>query len=261
MSNDALILNRHEDIATLRLNRPTKYNALDQNLLDRLHEALTELAFDDEVRVVVLTGEGNAFCAGGDLKAIDEAEPDHPGRAFWRLAGRFHEAVKELRGMAKPTIAAINGPAAGGGFSLALACDLRIMSEAAFLKLGYVSNGLSIDGGGSFTLPRLVGLSRAMEIAFLDEKIAAQHALDIGLVNRVVAKDELEEATLTLADRLAEMPTGALGRAKHLLNTSFQNTLERQLELERKAITDAGNSDEGREGMTAFFEKRTPEYR
>lgn len=261
MSNATVIVERDNDIAIVRLNRPTKYNALNQDLLDRLHTVATELAFDDAIRAVVLTGQGKAFCAGGDLKAVNEAEPEHPGRAFWRLAGRFHEAVKELRGMAKPTIAAINGPAAGGGFSLALACDLRVMSDAAFLKLGYVGNGLSIDGGGSFSLPRLVGMSKAMEIAFLDEKISAEQALDIGLVNRVAKSDELEEATLELANRLAEMPTGALGRAKRLLNASFQNTLERQLELEREAIAQAGNSEEGREGMAAFFEKRDPQYR
>jgi 2-(1,2-epoxy-1,2-dihydrophenyl)acetyl-CoA isomerase len=261
MSDDAVIISRKGDIATLRLNRPAKYNALNQDLLERLHGAATELAFDDDVRAVVLTGEGKAFCAGGDLKEINEDEPDQPGRAFWRLAGRFHEAVKELRAMAKPTIAAINGPAAGGGFSLALACDLRVMSDAAFLKIGYVANGLSIDGGGSFSLPRLVGMGRAMEIAFLDEKISAERALEIGLVNRVAAADELDEAAHELANRLAEMPTGALGRAKRLFNASFQNTLERQLELEREAIGEAGNSDEGREGMNAFLEKREPKYR
>ncbi|QDG50522.1 enoyl-CoA hydratase/isomerase family protein [Persicimonas caeni] len=261
MSDDAVIISRKRDIATLRLNRPAKYNALNQDLLDRLHGAAAELAFDDDVRAVVLTGEGKAFCAGGDLKEINEDEPDQPGRAFWRLAGRFHEAVKELRAMAKPTIAAINGPAAGGGFSLALACDLRVMSDAAFLKIGYIANGLSIDGGGSFSLPRLVGMGRAMEIAFLDEKISAERALEIGLVNRVASADELDNVAHELANRLAEMPTGALGRAKRLFNASFQNTLERQLELEREAIAEAGNSDEGREGMNAFLEKREPQYR
>lgn len=261
MADETVIIERAADIATVRLNRPSKYNALNQRLLDSLHEAATELSFDDEVRAVILTGEGKAFCAGGDLKAINEAEPEQPGRAFWRLAGRFHEAVKELRSMDKPTIAAINGPAAGGGFSLALACDLRVMSDSAFLKIGYVQNGLSIDGGGSFTLPRLVGLGQAMEIAFLDEKIGANRALDIGLVNRVAAADELLDEVHELANRLAEMPTGAIGRAKRLFNASFQNTLEKQLELEREAITEAGNSEEGREGMNAFFEKRKPNYR
>lgn len=163
--------------------------------------------------------------------------------------------------MPKPTLAAINGPAAGGGFSLALACDLRVMAESAILKIGYVENGLSIDGGGSYSLPRLVGLGRAIEIAFLDEKIDAERALDIGLVNRVVADDELGEAAHQVADRLAQMPTGALGRAKRLLNASFENSLEAQLEMERHEITAAGNSEEGREGMAAFFEKRKPNYR
>ncbi len=261
MSNGPVMVSRDGDIATVRLNRPNKYNALNQELLDTLHQEVAELAFDDQIRAVILTGEGKAFCAGGDLKAINAAEPDYPGRAFWRLAGRFHEAVKELRAMSKPIIAAINGPAAGGGFSLALACDMRVMADSAFLKIGYVENGLSIDGGGSFTLPRLVGLGRAIEIAFLDEKISAERALDIGLVNRVSGADELLDEARELGDRLAAMPIGALGRAKRLFNASFQNTLEHQLELEREAISEAGNSEEGREGMTAFFEKRKPQYR
>ena len=261
MSDQPVIVERDDDIATIRLNRPAKYNALNRELLEGFHAAVTELSFDEQIRAVVLTGAGKAFCGGGDLEAINDADPEHPGRGFWRLAGRFHEAVKELRAMAKPTIAAINGPAAGGGFSLALACDLRLMADAAFLKLAYVENGLSIDGGGSFTLPRLVGLARAMEIAFLDEKISADKALDLGLVNRVVGGDALLESTHQLADRLAAMPTAALGRAKRLLNASFQNSLEQQLELERAEISAAGNSEEGREGMAAFFEKRKPIYR
>ncbi len=261
MTDELVIVERDGDIATVRLNRPHKYNAMNQALLDALHRAMDELGFDESIRAVVLTGEGRAFCAGGDLKAINEAEPDQPGRAFWRLAGRFHEAVKEIRSMPKPTIAAINGPAAGGGFSLALSCDLRVMAESAILKIGYIENGLSMDGGGSFTLPRLVGLGRALELALLDEKIDAARALDLGLVNRVVADDELAEATNELADRLAGMPTEALGRAKRLLNASFENGLEAQLEMERREISAAGNSEEGREGMTAFFEKRKPNYR
>jgi 2-(1,2-epoxy-1,2-dihydrophenyl)acetyl-CoA isomerase len=261
MSESPILVDIDRDVATVRLNRPNKYNALNKELLEELHETMTRLSFDDAIRAVVLTGEGRAFCSGGDLKVIQENDPDQPGRGFWRLAGRFHEAIKEIRSMAKPTIAAINGPAAGGGFSLALACDLRIMADNAFLKIGYIENGLSIDGGGSFTLPRLVGLGRAIEIAFLDEKIGAERAVELGLATRITPADQLSKAVAELADRLAEMPTGALGRAKRLMSASFEHPLELQLELERTAISEAGNSEEGREGMSAFLEKRRPKYR
>ena len=261
MTDQTLTVERNADIATVRLNRPDKYNALDQDLLESLHETMSELADDDQIRVVVLTGNGRAFCAGGDLKAVHHADPEKPGDALYPLAGRFHEAVVVMRTMNKPIIAAINGPAAGGGFSLALACDLRIMSKSAILKIAYVENGLSIDGGGSFALPRMVGLGRAMELAFMDDKIGAEQALELELVTRVVDADELVDATAELADRLAKMPTGALGRVKRLFNTSFDNTLQEQLDVEQDELGEAGNSAEGREGMAAFFEKRKPQYR
>src|SRR5690554_696610 len=249
------------DIATVRLNRPSKYNALDGAMFAELHDAMCRLGFDDAIRAIILTGEGRAFCAGGDLEAIQKTDQDPVERGFWKLAGRFHEGIKEIRAMAKPVIAAINGPAAGGGLSLALACDMRIMADSAFLKIGYIENGLSIDGGGSFSLPRLVGLGRALELAFLDEKISAVRALELGLVSQIFPADELNEAALKLANRLAEMPTGALGRAKKLMSASFDHSLTEQLDLERKAISEAGASAEAREGMQAFLEKRRPKYR
>jgi 2-(1,2-epoxy-1,2-dihydrophenyl)acetyl-CoA isomerase len=261
MTDQTLTVERDGDVATVRFNRPDNYNALNQELLESLHETMSELAGDDQIRVVVLTGNGRAFCAGGDLKAVREADPEKPGDALHPLAGRFHKAVMVMRTMDKPVIAAINGPAAGGGMSLALACDLRVMAQGAILKIAYVENGLSIDGGGSFTLPRMVGLGRAMELAFMDEKISAELALELGLVNQVVPSDALAEATAKLADRLANMPTGALGRAKRLFNTAFDNTLKEQLDLEQDELAAAGNSDEGKEGMAAFFEKRKPKYR
>lgn len=249
------------DIATVRLNRPKKYNALDAEMFGELHDAMCRLGFDEAIRAIILTGKGRAFCSGGDLEAIQKTDPDQPDRGFWKLAGKFHEGIKEIRAMQKPVIAAINGPAAGGGLSLALACDLRIMADNAFLKIGYIENGLSIDGGGSFSLPRLVGLGRAIEIAFLDEKIGAARALELGLVTRITAAEDLPEAALKLANRLAEMPTKALGRAKRLMSTSFDHSLEEQLDREREAISEAGASEEAQEGMRAFLEKRRPKYR
>ena len=167
-------------IAKIALNRPEAYNAFDYELVSQLANQLTTLAGDDNVRGVVITGKGKAFCAGGDLKwAL--GSPARPGAAFHTLASQFHLAILEIRRMKKPVVAAVNGVAAGGGFSLALACDFRVMEKSAVLRQAYTSNGLCIDGGGTFTLPRLVGYARALEIAAFDEPISADQALSWGL--------------------------------------------------------------------------------
>jgi 2-(1,2-epoxy-1,2-dihydrophenyl)acetyl-CoA isomerase len=162
--------------------------------------------------------------------------------------------------MPKPVIAAINGPAAGAGLFLALACDLRIMAGSAYLKQANTSHGLSIPAGGAFTLPRLVGLARALEIAMLDEPIPASQALELGLVNNVVPEAQLLAEARRLAGRAARMPVETLGRVKQLMNASFDTSLEQQLENERQAIAVSANSGEGREGITAFLEKRQPDF-
>jgi 2-(1,2-epoxy-1,2-dihydrophenyl)acetyl-CoA isomerase len=162
--------------------------------------------------------------------------------------------------MPKPVIAAINGPAAGAGFFLALACDLRIMGNSAYLKQANTSHGLSIPAGGTFTLPRLVGLARALEIAMLDEPIPAAWALELGLINKVVPEARLLDEAQRLADRIAHMPVETLGRVKQLMNMSFYTSLEQQLENERQAIGASANSVEGREGIAAFLEKRQPDF-
>jgi 2-(1,2-epoxy-1,2-dihydrophenyl)acetyl-CoA isomerase len=217
---------------------------------------------DRAVRAVVLTGNGNAFSAGGDLKRISESgEIGGMGPVFYDVAGLFHESITALRRMPKAVVAAINGPAAGGGFSLALACDYRVISQSAFMQLAYTSHGLSIDGGGTFTLPRLVGLSNAMRIALFDDRMLAQDCVDLGLAHEMSAAEELDDRALTLARRFASMPVEVIGRTKRLFNRSFDTSLERQLEAERTALARAGNHAEGVEGVTAFLEKREPDYR
>lgn len=262
MADDSVVeIQRDGEIATVRLNRPGRYNTFNVELVEGLKESMFDVALDDDVRAVILTGNGKAFCAGGDLQSITEASPDHPSHGFHRLAGVFHEAIVEIRTMAKAVVAAVNGLAVGGGFSLAVACDFRVLSTDAYLKVGYTSNGLTMDGGGSFSLPRLVGLGQATELALLDDKVGPQKAVDIGLAHRAVEPDKLMDRSRELAGRLADMPTETLGRTKRLLNRSFDNSLEQQLETERREIAAAADSPDGREGVDAFLNKREPDYR
>ena len=191
-------LRKQDAIAEVTLNRPEAFNAFNYEMVAQLSNQMTGLARDDRVRGIVITGKEKAFCAGGDLKwALGFSAK--PGTAFHVLAAKFHQAILEIRRMGKPVVAAINGVAAGGGFSLALACDFRVMAKSAVLRQAYTSNGLSIDGGGTFTLPRLVGYARALEIAAFDEPISSDQALAWGLVTKVAEDGQvLNEAAAML---------------------------------------------------------------
>lgn len=260
MPTDPVLIARKGAIATVTLNNPGRLNALDPPVMNGLLGALRTVARDEAVRAVVLTGEGRAFCSGGDLRALAEANLDRPGDGFLDLAATFHLCVQEIRTMSKPVVAALNGPAAGGGFSMALACDLRLIAASAYLQQAYTSAGLVLDGGGSFSLPRLVGVARALEIAFLDERIPADRALQLGLVTAVVPDAELSTRAMELAGRLAARAVGAMGRVKRLLNASFDSSLETQMERERVEIAAQADTPEGREGVRAFVEKRAPRF-
>jgi 2-(1,2-epoxy-1,2-dihydrophenyl)acetyl-CoA isomerase len=207
----------------------------------------------------VITGAGKAFCAGGDLKWISQQAED-PGSVLHRLAPHFHLSIVEIRRMSKPVVAAINGIAAGGGFSLALACDFRVMAQSAVLRQAYTSSGLSIDGGGSFALPRIVGLARAMEIMAFDQPISSTQALEWGLATKVVPDNEALEHGLAVLESLIATSLHAFAWSKKLMTNSFHNTLETQLELERQGISDCGAHPDGREGIRAFVERRKPRF-
>jgi 2-(1,2-epoxy-1,2-dihydrophenyl)acetyl-CoA isomerase len=179
-------------------------------MIELLEKYLISLAMDDSVSVLIISGEGKAFCAGGDLRwALDF--PGGLAAAFHELAARYHQAIMEIVRMRKPVIAAINGIAAGGGFSLALACDFRVMAQSAKLRQGYTSNGLCIDGGGTFTLPRIVGLARAMEIVAFDKPISSGQALAWGLVTKVVEDGKVLEEAWKMAGELAERSLHSFG--------------------------------------------------
>lgn len=252
---DPTLTRRHGKILEVTLNRPEAYNALNLDMMNGLAEALSLVARDDSIQGVLITGKGKAFCSGGDLKWISQQKED-AGSVLHRLAPQFHRSILEIRRMEKPVVAAINGIAAGGGFSLALACDFRVMAQAAVLRQAYTSSGLSIDGGGSFALPRLVGLARAMEIMAFDDPISSGQALEWGLVTKVVPDDEVLSESVAMLNRLTKTSLHSFAWSKKLMSNSFDTSLETQLELERQGISDCAAHPDGQEGINAFVEKR-----
>jgi 2-(1,2-epoxy-1,2-dihydrophenyl)acetyl-CoA isomerase len=257
--NESVAVTANNGVAVVMLNRADAFNAFDLEMGERFARHLVTLASDRRTRGIVISGAGKAFCAGGDLKWALSQESGAPA-AFHELAGHFHLAITEMRRMPKPVIAAINGVAAGGGFSLALACDFRVMAKSAVLKQAYTSSGLCLDGGGTFTLPRLVGLARALEIAAFDPPIPAEQALSWGLVTRIVDDGTALEAGIKMAEELAQKSLNAFGAAKQLLTDSFDTPFETQIERERKALSACAEHPEGQEGLKAFSEKRKPRY-
>jgi len=256
---NTILTEQYGEILEITLNRPEVFNAFGLEMMIMLSDTLASAATDESIKGVMLTGKGKAFCAGGDLKQISQQKGD-AGSTLHRLAPQFHIAVTEIRRMAKPVVAAINGIAAGGGFSLALACDFRVMAESAILRQGYTSNGLSMDGGGSFALTRLVGLARSLEIAAFDPPIDSSRALEWGLVTKVAADSEVQKEALVMLEGLAKRSLHAFAWSKRLFLESFNNTLETQLELERQGISDCAGHPDGQEGIKAFIEKRKPVF-
>lgn len=257
--DEPIILKRDGEIATILLNRPKSFNALDVECARLLANHLITLAADDDIRAVVISGQGKAFCAGGDIEWM-LGFPQGPGAAIHELAARFHQAVLEIRRMPKPVIAAVNGLAAAGGLSAVLACDFRVMSESAVLRQAYTSNGLTLDGGSTFTLPRLVGWARALEIVAFDKPISAEQALAWGLATKVVKDGTALEEALNMAHELAKKSVQSFGWSKRLINDSFNTPFETQIERERASLCQCIDSPDGREGTRAFIEKRKPVF-
>ena len=257
-------LERDGPVATITLNRPEARNALSPQMLEEMDQALDKCRAGD-VRAVVLTGNGGAFCSGADVRDFVRALGDGPQRLsdhLRSLADRLHRSVVlRIRSLPKPVIASIQGVAAGGGFSMTLACDLRIASQDARLFMAYANIGATGDGGSTYFLPRLVGTGRAMEAYMMNQPISAPRALEMGLVNLVVPADELEQHTREVAQRLASGPTHAYGRMKALMDRAWDSDLASQLDEETRAISDAALTGDFQEGITAFVEKRAPKFR
>lgn len=258
-------------VATITLNRPEKRNALSDELTPALRETLLRFDEDPGVRVVVLTGAGTAFCAGGDVSGMGSARTSGPPPA--KAAKRsFQDAVRELQrkqetltlrlfDLSKPTIAALPGPAAGAGFSIALACDMRLAAQSAFVTTAFANIGLSGDYGASWLLPQLVGIAKAKELFFTSRRVSAPEGLALGIFNEVVADADLAERTAELARTIAAGPPVALRYMKENLNRALGSDLRSCLALEADRMSRSGQTEDHREAVAAFLAKRPPVFK
>jgi 2-(1,2-epoxy-1,2-dihydrophenyl)acetyl-CoA isomerase len=258
---EVLLVENQGFVRTLRLNRPDVLNSFNNDLLAALGKAVREAERDKSVRCVVITGAGRGFSAGQDLADVaDRYKSDAPIELGSHLRDRYHATINKISTMEKPVIAAVNGAAAGAGCSLALACDIRIAAESASFIEAFIHVGLVPDTGSSYFLPRLVGASRALEMAITGRKVKADEALQIGLVNKVVPDADLGPESMKLAQHLASLPPRAIGLTKRAMNRAWTVDLDDQLEYEAMLQTTAGQTRDHREGVAAFLEKRKPDF-
>ncbi|CAN5625032.1 2-(1,2-epoxy-1,2-dihydrophenyl)acetyl-CoA isomerase PaaG [soil metagenome] len=246
------------NVLKIRLNRPDKFNSFNREMALQFQLVLDEAAADKNIRAVYITGEGKAFCAGQDLgEAMD---PDGPG--IKKIVDEhYNPIIRKIRALQKPVVCGVNGVAAGAGANIALACDVVIAASSASFLQAFSKIGLVPDSSGTFILPRLIGWNRASALMMLGEKIPAAEALQMGMLYKVVADEKLQEEAQGIAATLSSMPTKGIALTKQLLNESFFNTLEKQLDRERDLQVEAANSYDYKEGVQAFLEKRKPVFK
>ncbi len=260
MSTKSVLLKIENNLATITLNRPTAANGLDMNLGNELYEIICKVDVDENIKAVLINANGKFFSAGGDLKYMQQ-NFDNLGITVKTLADKLHLCIALLDRMEKPVIVAVNGMAAGAGFSIAISGDIVVAAESAMFTLAYTAAGLSPDGGATYRLPRLIGMRKAAELLYTNRKLSANEALEWGLVTRVVADNELQEKAENLALKLAKGPTKSFATVKKLLLSSFNNSLETQMEMEARGIAACAISENGKEGIKAFLEKRKPVFK
>ncbi len=258
MAYSTILYDLAAGVVTLTFNRPEVRNAFNDVMAEEVQTALKNAERDENVRCIVLTGAGQGFCAGQDLAALR----DRGGEVSFRehLQKTYHPIVTKLRSVEKPVIAAINGAAAGAGWGMALACDIRYASDTAKFRFAFSGIGLAPDSGASFFLPRSIGLGRALELAYTNDVLDADSALALGLVNKVFPSDQLLPATLELARKLAQAPTRGLGLAKRAMNYALTAGLDEALDYEAHLQEIAGRTVDHHEGVQAFLEKRQPKF-
>lgn len=257
----SILFERHGAVAFIIMNRPKRFNAINLELCEELVKAVEICREDEEIRAVILTGAGQAFCSGGDLKDfLETLGTPSQSHSFRDLTKPLNRLIMDIRLLPKPVIASINGSLGGAGFSLALACDLRIAADSAKFKQSYTSIGLSPDGGFTLLAGAIIGLGKASELVFLDPLLDAQQALEMGLLHKVVSVAELPTATMEWAEKLATGATKSYARTKALLNEVLLPLLEKQLELERQGVIASSQTEDYVEGLTAFLAKRRPAF-
>ena len=245
--------------AYLTLNRPEVFNSFNREMALLLQKELDDCESNPEVRAIVITGSGKAFCAGQDLKEVTSVELNPGFKKI--LEEHYNPIISRIRAIEKPIIAAVNGVAAGAGANIALACDVVIASENATFIQAFSKIGLVPDSGGTFFLPRLIGFQKASALMMLGDKVSAQEAERMGMIYKVVSSETFSEEVNTIANTMAQMPTKALGMTKRLLNKSINNSLEEQLDLEGKLQIESAQSDDYAEGVDAFVNKRKPNFK
>lgn len=257
---ETLEFSKNNGVATIRLNRPDAANGINLDVAKELLSVAIACDDDPEVRAILLTGNGKVFCAGGDLKSFSPTA-GNPSTKLKELTAIFHAAVSRFARMDAPLVIAVNGAAAGAGFSLAVTGDYVISADTASYTMAYSMVGLCPDGSSSYFLPRLIGMRKTQELMITNRTLSAEEALEWGAINRVVAKDELETEALALAEKLASGPTRSYGMIKKLLQASFNNGLETQMEMESSGIAAMSLTEDGQEGILAFIERRKPDFK
>tara|TARA_B100001778_G_C18602254_1_gene637829 strand:+ start:2005 stop:2787 length:783 start_codon:yes stop_codon:yes gene_type:complete len=255
----AVLFEVNEGVALITLNRPDRYNAVNQDLVDGISESLDKVKNDDSIRAIVMTGAGKGFCAGADMMVFGEEATPEQRRDY--LIDQYQPLMSQFYNLNKPIIGAINGTAAGVGAAFALACDLRVMSEKSAILFAFINIGLGPDGGASWLLSRQVGYSKAFEIAISGKKVLGQQCLELGLTNRVVENEKILENAINWAKELANRPTLAIGITKQDIVHSMNNDLDSTIAFEAEQQVSAFKSHDLKEGVTAFIEKRKPNFR
>ncbi len=256
---ESITLRIENKVAHIALNRPEVFNSFNREMAMRLQDTLDACAKNEEVRAIVLTGNGKAFCAGQDLKEVTDPEINPGFKKI--LEEHYNPIITRIRTIKKPIIAAVNGVAAGAGANIALACDVVVADEKVSFIQAFSLIGLVPDSAGTFFLPRLIGFQKASALAMLGDKISAQEAERLGMIYKYVSTEEFDETINKLALKMANMPTKALGMIKELFNNSMTNDLESQLALESQLQIEAAQSNDYAEGVAAFIEKRKPNFK
>ena len=250
-------IEQRDGICLITLNRPKVYNSFNKPMAMALQQTLDACAKDKNVRAIVLKGEGKAFCAGQDLAEVTDPE----GPELKSIVGEhYNPIISRIRSIEKPVIAAVNGVAAGAGANIALACDIVFAKKSASFIQAFSKIGLIPDSGGTYFLPRIIGFQKAMALMMTGDKVSAKDAEDMKMIYKAINDEDFDETVMTFAEKLSKMPTRALGLTKKAVNSSYNNTMQQQLDLEENLQNEAGQTDDFSEGVQAFLDKRTPKF-